>query len=104
MGLLPTLLKGGTVILEPRFDPGRALALIEKYRATSLSGVPTTFQMLCEHPDWAGADISSLKKLTCGGSAVPMRVLEAYETRGLAFSNGYGMTETSPGATVSRRR
>jgi fatty-acyl-CoA synthase len=99
MGLLPTLLKGGTVILEPRFDPGRALALIEKYRATSLSGVPTTFQMLCEHPDWAGADISSLKKLTCGGSAVPMRVLEAYETRGLAFSNGYGMTETSPGAT-----
>ena len=34
--------KGGTVILEPRFDPGRALALIEKYRATSLSGVPTT--------------------------------------------------------------
>jgi fatty-acyl-CoA synthase len=99
MGLLPTLLKGGTVILEPRFDPGRALALIERYRATSLSGVPTTFQMLCEHPDWAGADISSLKKLTCGGSAVPMRVLEAYETRGLAFSNGYGMTETSPGAT-----
>ncbi|GAB3028976.1 long-chain fatty acid--CoA ligase [Parafrigoribacterium mesophilum] len=99
MGLLPTLLKGGTVILEPRFDPGRALALIEKYRATSLSGVPTTFQMLCEHPDWAGTDISSLKKLTCGGSAVPMRVLEAYESRGLAFSNGYGMTETSPGAT-----
>jgi fatty-acyl-CoA synthase len=99
MGLLPTLLKGGTVILEPRFDPGRALALIERYRATSLSGVPTTFQMLCEHPDWAGADISSLKKLTCGGSAVPMRVLEAYEGRGLAFSNGYGMTETSPGAT-----
>lgn len=99
MGLLPTLLKGGTVILEPRFDPGRALALIERYRATSLSGVPTTFQMLCEHPDWASTDISSLGKLTCGGSAVPMRVLEAYESRGLAFSNGYGMTETSPGAT-----
>jgi fatty-acyl-CoA synthase len=99
MGLLPTLLKGGTVVLEPRFDPARALTLIEKYRVTSLSGVPTTFQMLCEHPDWATTDISSLEKLTCGGSAVPMRVLEEYERRGLAFSGGYGMTETSPGAT-----
>lgn len=99
MGLLPTLLKGGTVILEPRFDPGRALALIENYRATSLSGVPTTFQMLCEHPNWDSTDISSLTKLTCGGSAVPPRILEAYESRGLAFSSGYGMTESSPGAT-----
>ena len=93
------VLKGGTVVLEPRFDPARALTLIEKYRVTSLSGVPTTFQMLCEHPDWATTDISSLEKLTCGGSAVPMRVLEEYERRGLAFSGGYGMTETSPGAT-----
>jgi fatty-acyl-CoA synthase len=99
MGLLPTLLKGGTVVLETRFDPARALALIEKYRVTSLSGVPTTFQILCEHPNWATTDISSLAKLTCGGSAVPMRVLEAYEERGLAFSSGYGMTETAPGAT-----
>lgn len=99
MGVLPVLLKGGTVILEPRFEPGRTLHLIEKYKATSISGVPTTYQMLCEHPDWDSTDISSLQKLTCGGSAVPMRVLEAYEARGLHFSGGYGMTETAPGAT-----
>ncbi|NKX54718.1 acyl-CoA synthetase [Arthrobacter mobilis] len=99
MGVLPALLKGATVILEPRFEPGRTLHLIEKYRATSISGVPTTYQMLCEHPDWESTDISSLTKLTCGGSAVPMRVLEAYENRGLSFTGGYGMTETAPGAT-----
>jgi fatty-acyl-CoA synthase len=99
MGVLPALLKGATVVLEAKFDPGRALHLIEKYRCTVISGVPTTYQMLCEHPDWADADISSLTKLTCGGSAVPMRVLEAYESRGLNFSGGYGMTETAPGAT-----
>jgi acyl-CoA synthetase (AMP-forming)/AMP-acid ligase II len=40
-----------------------------------------------------------ITKLTCGGSAVPARVAEAYELRGLSFSSGYGMTETSPGAT-----
>ncbi|MCX2746545.1 o-succinylbenzoate--CoA ligase [Arthrobacter sp. MI7-26] len=100
MGVLPTLLKGGTVVLESRFDPQRTLELIERHRATTISGVPTTYQMLCEHPAWPTSDLSSLNKLTCGGSAVPMRVLEAYETRGLRFSNGYGMTETAPGATT----
>jgi fatty-acyl-CoA synthase len=100
MGVLPTLLKGGTVVLEAKFDPRRTLGLIERHRATTISGVPTTYQMLCEHPDWDATDLSSLNKLTCGGSAVPMRVLEAYERRGLRFSNGYGMTETAPGATT----
>ncbi len=100
MGLLPMLLKGATVVLEPRFDPGQVLRTIQERGVTSLNGVPTTFQMLCEHPDWATTDLSSLDKLTCGGSAVPMRVLEAYEERGLGFSNGYGMTETAPGATT----
>lgn len=99
-GALPVLLKGGSIILEQKFEPGRVLALIEAHRVTNISGVPTTFQLLCEHPDWESTDISSLRNLTCGGSAVPLRVLDAYETRGLAFTMGYGMTETSPGATT----
>lgn len=99
MGVLPTLLKGGTVVLESGFDPGRTLALIEQHDITSMSGVPTTYQMLCEHPAWATTDLGSLRTLTCGGSAVPIRVIDAYEKRGLAFTGGYGMTETAPGAT-----
>jgi fatty-acyl-CoA synthase len=100
MGALPTLLKGGTLVLEPRFEPGRVLELIEKHRITSMAGVPTTYQLLAEHPDWEATDLSSVSILTCGGSAVPTRVLDAYEDRGLAIAMGYGMTETSPGATV----
>ena len=86
MGVLPTLLKGGTVVLEARFDPARVLKLIEQYRVTSMSGVPTTYQMLSEHPAWPGTDLGSLRTLTCGGSAVPLRVIDAYEQRGLAFT------------------
>lgn len=100
MGLLPMLLKGATVVLESKFEPSLVLEHIDRYKITSLNGVPTTYQLLCEHPDWPTTDISSLDKLTCGGSAVPMYVLEAYEARGLGFSNGYGMTETAPGATT----
>jgi fatty-acyl-CoA synthase len=104
MGVLPTLLKGGTVVLEARFDPAKVLKLIEQYRVTSMSGVPTTYQMLSEHPAWPSADLGSLRTLTCGGSAVPLRVIDAYEQRGLAFTGGYGMTETAPGATSLQPR
>ncbi|MCU1631044.1 MAG: p-hydroxycinnamoyl-CoA synthetase [Pseudonocardia sp.] len=104
MGVLPTLLKGGTVVLEARFDPAQVLKLIEQHRVTSMSGVPTTYQMLSEHPAWASTDLGSLRTLTCGGSAVPLRVIDAYEERGLAFTGGYGMTETAPGATSLQPR
>jgi fatty-acyl-CoA synthase len=104
MGVLPALLKGATVVLEAGFSAARALELVERHRATAISGVPTTYQMICEHPAWADTDISSLRILTCGGSAVPARVLDAYEARGLSFTGGYGMTETSPGATSLQPR
>ncbi|MEV7660698.1 o-succinylbenzoate--CoA ligase [Paenarthrobacter sp. NPDC089316] len=100
MGLLPMLLKGATVVLESKFDAGRVLELVGLHKVTTLSGVPTTFQMLCDHPQWPAADLESLDKLTCGGSAVPRRVLDAYEARGIGFTTCYGMTETAPGATM----
>jgi len=100
MGALPILLQGGTVILHEKFEPGAVLRTIEHEQVTMLSGVPTTYQLIEEHPDWEGTDLSSLRHLTCGGSTMPQRMLEAYEARGLHFSCGYGMTETSPGATA----
>ncbi|MFK0042341.1 o-succinylbenzoate--CoA ligase [Paenarthrobacter sp. NPDC090517] len=100
MGLLPMLLKGATVVLESKFDAGRVLELVGQHKVTTLNGVPTTFQMLCDHPGWSTADLTSLDKLTCGGSAVPQRVLDAYEQRGIGFTSCYGMTETAPGATM----
>ncbi|WP_449279461.1 acyl-CoA synthetase [Leucobacter sp. GX0328] len=100
MGALPSLLQGGMLVLHEKFDPGHVLETIEAERITMLSGVPTTFQLIQEHPAWETTDISSLTGLTCGGSAVPLRVIEAYEQRGLAFAASYGMTETSPGATA----
>jgi fatty-acyl-CoA synthase len=100
MGALPMLLQGGTIVLEPRFEPALALHRIGQYRVTMLSGVPTTYQMLADHPDWERTELGSLRKLTCGGSAVPERILNAYESRGLRFSQGYGMTEAGPGVTA----
>jgi fatty-acyl-CoA synthase len=99
MGVLPTLLKGATLVVETRFIPSRVLELIQKFKVTTLSGVPTTFQMLMEDPAWDTADLSSLRSLTCGGSAMPKYVIDAYAEKGVGFTMNYGMTETSPGAT-----
>ncbi len=96
MGVLPTLLKGGAVLLQERFVPGEALAAIERLRATFISGVPTTYQFMMEDPAWSTTDIGSLRSMTCGGSAIPERVIRAYAERGLAFSGGYGMPESWP--------
>ncbi|NGO80116.1 long-chain fatty acid--CoA ligase [Streptomyces sp. YC504] len=97
MTCLPTLLKGGRVVLLGSFDPGRVLDLIERRRVTYMFGVPTMYDAMAAHPRWTATDLSSLRTLNCGGAPVPARTIATYLDRGLAFSQGYGMTEASPG-------
>ncbi|WP_225804412.1 long-chain fatty acid--CoA ligase [Streptomyces sp. NK15101] len=103
MSCLPVLLKGGTVLLEASFDAGRALRLIERHRVTCMFGVPTMYDAMAAAPGWAGADLTGLRNLLCGGAPVPGRTTRAYLDRGLAFVQGYGMTETAPGALILDR-
>jgi fatty-acyl-CoA synthase len=97
MTCLPILLKGGTVLLRGAFDPGAVLASIERERVTMMFGVPAMFDAMSAHPDWARTDLSSLRRLLCGGSSVPTETIRRYLDRGVPFAQGYGMTETSPG-------
>jgi fatty-acyl-CoA synthase len=97
MTCLPTLLKGGRVVLADKFDPGTALDVIESHGVTYMFGVPTMFDAMAAHPRWATTDLSSLRQLACGGAPVPESTIRAYLDRGLGFSQGYGMTECSPG-------
>ncbi|MEV5827001.1 long-chain fatty acid--CoA ligase [Spirillospora sp. NPDC052242] len=94
---LPTLLKGGTVVLMPAFDPAEVLRTIAAHRVTYMFGVPVMFDAMAACPAWEAADLSSLRRLNCGGSPVPRATIDAYLARGLSFSQGYGMTEASPG-------
>ena len=97
---LPTMLKGGTVLIEPGFDPARALELIARYRVTSMFGVPAIYDAMAAAPGWAAADTSSLRMLLCGGAPVPDATIRRYTDRGLTFIQGYGMTEAAPGALL----
>ncbi|MEV6751104.1 long-chain fatty acid--CoA ligase [Streptomyces sp. NPDC051214] len=95
---LPVLLKGGHCVLVESFDPAETLDLVEEHRVGALFGVPTMYERLTRQPRWRTADLSSLRILMCGGAPVPAPLIEAYAERGLAFQQGYGMTEAAPGA------
>lgn len=97
MTCLPTLLKGGRVVLLSAFDAARVLETIENLRVTYMFGVPTMYDAMAVQPRWSTTDLSSLRTLNCGGAPVPARTIATYLARGLAFSQGYGMTEASPG-------
>ena len=58
--LHPATIAGGRIVLTYKWDPARALELIERERVTNFSGVPTMSRELLAHPDWAKRDTSSL--------------------------------------------
>ncbi|UGT41524.1 long-chain fatty acid--CoA ligase [Nocardia yamanashiensis] len=103
MVCLPTLLKGGRVVLLGKFDPATVLEIIETERITWMFGVPTMFDTLAAHPRWAETDLSSLRILLCGGSPVPHSTIRRYLDRSLSFVQGYGMTEAAPGVLLLDR-
>ncbi len=98
---LPTLFKGGRVELLPKIEPGLVLERVSDARITSFSAVPTMLQMMCEHPTWDAADLSSLTLVQYGGSPVQERVAQAWLDRGVRLIQGYGMTEASPGVYMA---
>jgi len=100
MTCLPTLLKGGTVILEESFDEARTLELIKTRGVTTLFGVPTMYQRLADAPGFDAADLSGVRNLMCGGAPVPEPLIRRYLERGLSFVQGYGMTEAAPGTLL----
>jgi fatty-acyl-CoA synthase len=98
---LPTLFKGGTVVVVPRFEPGAVLAAIAEHGVASFSGVPTMLAMLCDHPDFARTELGSLRYAIYGGSMIAERVAVAWQDRGVTVLQGYGMTEASPGVYMA---
>jgi len=86
---------GATLVLEPGFEPGRALSLIESQRITVFMAVPTLFQQMAQHPDFAATDISSIRCASSGGATVPVALLRTYLDRGITMTQTYSLTEVS---------
>ncbi|WAY18231.1 long-chain fatty acid--CoA ligase [Mycolicibacterium fortuitum] len=99
------LMAGANVVMPDRFMDGASLInLIETQRPTLAGAVPTIWNdvMHCLEKN-PGHDISSLRLVACGGSAVPLSLMKTFEeTYGVHIQQAWGMTETSPLATVAK--
>jgi long-chain acyl-CoA synthetase len=101
-GLNATIAAGGTLTLLPRFDPGRALEIMQRDRVTIFEGVPTMYTAMLHHPDRASYDLSSLRVCASGGAAIPVEVMRGFEEAfGCQVLEGYGLSETSPVASFN---
>jgi fatty-acyl-CoA synthase len=83
----------------PQMTPAAIAGLIEDERVTVAAGVPTIWMGALDELD--GRDLSALRAIVCGGSAVPRTLSEAYRERlGMPILQAWGMTETSPVGSV----
>jgi len=97
------VMSGADLIMPDRFlQPEPLVKLIESERPTLAGAVPTIWNGLLQHIRAHGGDISSLRLVACGGSAVPHALMEAFEKElGVLILQAWGMTETSPIGSVA---
>ncbi|WP_236582064.1 class I adenylate-forming enzyme family protein [Hydrogenophaga sp. BPS33] len=108
---LGALTSRGTFVLQPQFDAGDMLRIIEREQVNHFHGVPTMVMRMLDHPERPQRDLRSLRTLMSGGSLVPdWLVRRAREELGSRFTITYGQTEangvicqTSPDDTLERQ-
>ena len=101
-GMNATFAGGGTLSLIPRFDPGKALEIIQRDHVNVFQGVPTMYGALLHYDKRVRYDTSSLKLCASGGSAMPVELLRGFEEAfGCKVLEGYGLSESSPVASFN---
>ena len=96
---------GAKVVLPGRFmDPLKIAQAMQEERVTISAGVPTIWIGLVGLLDRESFDFSSVRSILCGGSAVPEGLIRGLQRHNLTIVQAWGMTETSPLASVSRLR
>jgi long-chain acyl-CoA synthetase len=101
-GLNTAIASGATLTLLPRFDPTKALEILERDRVTIFEGVPTMYGALLNHPRRGEFHVSALRICVSGGAALPVEVLRGFDSAfGCKILEGYGLSETSPVASFN---
>ena len=99
-GLMGTIASGSTVIFMRKWDPIKAMEIIQREKVNATGGVPTIAWQLIEHPDRHKYDLSSIEAIAYGGApSAPELVKKIFTEFGALPGNGWGMTETM--ATVT---
>jgi fatty-acyl-CoA synthase len=92
---------GNTIVLLPRWDRDVAAECVQRYRVSGWTGVPTLIQDFFSNPNLERYDLTSIRRLSGGGAAMPAAVAERLQTRGITFFEGYGLSETMAATHVN---
>ncbi|PWJ26562.1 fatty-acyl-CoA synthase [Branchiibius hedensis] len=95
----PYLYLGACTVIQEAFTPDSWLELAERHRITNAFLVPAMWAAVLNAPSFAERDLSSLRTAVSGGAPCPIVVIEGMRARGVQFTEGFGMTETSPNAS-----
>ncbi len=99
------VMMGSKIVLPGRFmDPARVAHLMAQERVTVAAGVPTIWIGMLSVLEKEPVDLSTLRAIYCGGSAVPRSLIEGLYRKNLNIVHAWGMTETSPLACLSKLR
>ena len=93
-GMNGPLYVGNTVVMLPRWDRNVAAQCVQRYRVSSWTAVPTMIQDFFANPDIAKFDLSSIRRLSGGGAAMPAAVAQRLLDMGVTYFEGYGLSET----------
>ena len=97
-----TVLRGGEMVLLPKFELGLALETIQRRRITALPGVPTMYQAFLDSPKIAKFDLTSIRACISGGAPMPAELKTRFEAKTQAkVVEGYGLTESSGVVSVN---
>ncbi len=91
-----TILRGGEIIMLPKFELKPALAAIARRKTTAVPGVPTMYQALLDYPGLSDFDMSSIRACISGGAPMPLELKQQFEAlTGATIVEGYGLTESA---------
>jgi fatty-acyl-CoA synthase len=92
---MPSFHYGGAVFVMRNFDAGECLAMLSDpaLGITHTVGVPTTYQLMSQRPEFASARFPALEVAAVGAAPVPLHLLEVWAGKGLVLSQSFGMTE-----------
>jgi fatty-acyl-CoA synthase len=93
-GMNGPLYTGNTVVMLPRWDRNAAAQCVQRYRISSWTAIPTMIQDFFANPDIAKYDLSSIRRLSGGGAAMPAAVAQRLLDLGVVYYEGYGLSET----------
>ena len=96
MLLMPFLLQGGSFTLLRKFDAARVLKLLEDEEATLFMGVPTMLKMMADDKSFDQVGLESVRYFIVGGEAMPLPLIELWESKGVPIRQGFGLTEAGP--------